>query len=119
IATQGQIGESYNVGGGNERSNLQVVQTICDLLDQRQPRANGASYRDLIRIVADRPGHDPRYAIVTTKLVTDHGWTAQQTFESGLAATVDWYLGNAWWWKPIRDNVYSGNRLGQPVAATV
>ena len=116
IATQGKTGESYNVGGGNERSNLQVVQTICDLLDQRRPRAGGASYRDLIRFVADRPGHDRRYAIDATKLVTDLGWAAKETFDSGLARTVDWYLGNDWWWKPIRDNVYSGKRLGEAVA---
>jgi len=111
ILTEGTVGESYNVGGRAERTNLAVVETICDLLDARVPLESGRR-RDLITFVADRPGHDRRYAIDPTKIERDLGWGAQETFESGLAKTVDWYLDNQWWWAPIRDGSYCGERLG-------
>lgn len=112
VATQGTAGQSYNVGGNSERTNLSVVETICDLLDTRKPRTSGASYRELITFVNDRPGHDRRYAIDATKIKRELDWSPRQTFESGLAATVDWYLENAWWWEPIRTGRYKGERLG-------
>lgn len=112
VVTRGVIGESYNIGGRAERSNLDVVKGICTLLDARRPRASGARYGDLIRFVADRPGHDLRYAIDPAKAERDLGWCAQETFETGLARTVDWYLANDWWWRPIREKTYAGDRLG-------
>ena len=110
IATQGVIGEKYNIGGGNERSNIEVVRSICANLDRMRPKAQ--PYADQITFVADRPGHDHRYAIDATKLTRDLGWTAQESFETGLAKTVAWYLENDWWWRPLREKVYSGQRLG-------
>jgi dTDP-glucose 4,6-dehydratase len=112
IATRGAVGESYNVGGRAERTNLNVVETICDLLDARQPLHDGRSRRSLIAFVTDRPGHDRRYAIDPSKIERELGWAAQESFESGIAKTIDWYLGNDWWWRPIRDGKYSGSRLG-------
>ena len=109
---KGRIGESYNIGGRAERTNLQVVEAICALLDERRPRRNGASYRDLITFVTDRPGHDRRYAIDPAKAERDLDWRAAETFETGLARTVDWYLDNAWWWQPLREGTYAGERLG-------
>jgi len=112
ILEKGQVGESYNVGGRAERSNLDVVHAICDLLDARAPRADGQSHRSAIRFVTDRPGHDFRYAIDPAKLETALGWRAVETFETGLARTVDWYLANADWWRPLRERRYDGQRLG-------
>lgn len=112
IVTRGRVGESYNVGGRSERSNLDVVQTICGMLDQKRPLGGGRSYRDLIEFVPDRPGHDLRYAIDPSKIERELGWTALETFESGLAKTIDWYLDNDWWWRPIREGRYAGERLG-------
>jgi dTDP-glucose 4,6-dehydratase len=112
ILTRGMVGESYNVGGRAERSNLDVVQIICDLLDRKLPAANGKSHRELIQFVDDRPGHDRRYAIDPSKIERELGWNAVETFESGLEKTVDWYLANDWWWRPIREAKYAGNRLG-------
>ncbi len=112
IATTGKVGESYNVGGRNERTNLQVVETICDILDVRIPLEDGRKRRELISFVTDRPGHDRRYAIDATKLETELGWKAEEDFESGIARTVDWYLDNGWWWEPIRSGKYAGERLG-------
>jgi dTDP-glucose 4,6-dehydratase len=109
---KGRIGESYNIGGRAERTNLQVVEAICALLDKQRPRRNRASYRDLITFVTDRPGHDRRYAIDPSKAERDLGWRAAETFETGLARTVDWYLDNAWWWQPLREGTYAGERLG-------
>ncbi len=110
IAEKGRPGETYNVGGRNERTNLQVVETICDELDRIMPI--DTPRRELITFVADRPGHDHRYAIDATKLETELGWRAQETFETGLRKTVQWYVDNADWWEPLRASVYRGERLG-------
>lgn len=110
IATRGRVGESYTVGGRNERTNLQVVEAICDLLDELRPQP-GLKRRDLIRFVPDRPGHDARYAIDATKLETELGWKAEETFDTGLRKTVEWYLAREDWWRPLRDR-YAGQRLG-------
>jgi dTDP-glucose 4,6-dehydratase len=112
IATRGAIGESYNVGGRAERTNLGVVETICDLLDARQTLPGRAPRRSLIEFVKDRPGHDRRYAIDPSKIERELGWQALESFESGIAGTIDWYLANDWWWRPIREGKYSGTRLG-------
>jgi dTDP-glucose 4,6-dehydratase len=112
VLTRGRPGESYNVGGNSERTNLEVVEAVCDLVDARRPRPGGGSRRDLITFVADRPGHDLRYAIDASKIRRELGWAPAQTFESGLAATVDWYLDNERWWRPIREGRYTGERLG-------
>jgi dTDP-glucose 4,6-dehydratase len=112
ILTTGRIGESYNVGGRNERTNLQVVEAICDALDARVPLCEGRKRRDLITFVTDRPGHDRRYAIDATKLEQELGWQAQESFDTGLEKTVEWYLENRWWWEPIRSSSYAGDRLG-------
>jgi dTDP-glucose 4,6-dehydratase len=109
IVGRGRVGESYNVGGRAERTNLQVVEAICDLVDDR---LGGPSRRSLITFVEDRPGHDRRYAIDPRKIEEELGWRAEESFESGLAKTVDWFLANDWWWRPIRDSKYSGGRLG-------
>ncbi|WP_025662180.1 dTDP-glucose 4,6-dehydratase [Rhizobium sp. IBUN] len=113
VATRGIVGESYNIGGRSERTNLSVVQTICDILDQKHPRPNGMSYRDLISFVTDRPGHDRRYAIDASKIDRELGWTPAESFETGLAKTIQWYLDNSWWWTPIREGKYAGERLGE------
>jgi len=110
ILETGRPGEKYNVGGRNERSNLQVVHTICDLLDELAPSPEG-SHRDLITFVADRPGHDQRYAIDATKIEVELGWRARETFETGIRKTVEWYLARADWWAPLRQ-AYDGRRLG-------
>lgn len=110
ILTTGRIGEKYNVGGRNERTNLEVVETICDVLDELRPVATPR--RDLITFVTDRPGHDHRYAIDASKLETELGWRAREDFDSGIRRTVAWYLDNEWWWKPLREGVYGGERLG-------
>jgi dTDP-glucose 4,6-dehydratase len=109
IVSRGRIGETYNVGGRNERRNIDVVRRICQLLDAMVPL--GRPRESLIRFVADRPGHDARYAIDATKLETELGWRAQESFDTGIAKTVRWYLDNAWWWQPLRDR-YDGQRLG-------
>ncbi|MEM8797458.1 MAG: dTDP-glucose 4,6-dehydratase [Pseudomonadota bacterium] len=111
VATRGEAGESYNIGGNAERRNIDVVRTICGLLDERRPRANNQAYSDLIEFVTDRPGHDRRYAIDATKINEKLSWEPEKTFEQGIAETIDWYLANEWWWGPIREK--SGyERLG-------
>ncbi|MCO6416341.1 dTDP-glucose 4,6-dehydratase [Siccirubricoccus sp. KC 17139] len=110
VVERGRVGETYCIGGRSEKRNLEVVQTICDLLDQRVPAARPR--RELITFVADRPGHDQRYAIDCSKIEAELGWTPKQSFETGIAATIDWYLANDWWWKPLREKKYSGERLG-------
>jgi dTDP-glucose 4,6-dehydratase len=112
VLTKGRIGESYNIGGRSERTNLQVVQSICDMLDRKRPRPGGGLHRELIEFVTDRPGHDRRYAIDPSKAERELGWAAQETFISGLEKTIDWYLANDWWWRPIRERSYAGQRLG-------
>ena len=113
VVERGRIGETYNIGGRNERSNLVVVQTICDLLDRLEPCARG-SRRRLISFVADRPGHDRRYAIDASKLENELDWRATDTFETGLAKTVQWYLNNRSWWQAILDRGYQARRIGLP-----
>ena len=108
----GAPGANYIVGGRSERTNLQVVHLICDILDRLRPLPQGRSYREQIAYVADRPGHDHRYAIDPSKIERDLGWTAQESFESGMEATVRWYLGNEAWWRPILERDYGGQRLG-------
>ena len=108
--TGGVPGQKYNFGGSAERRNLEVVQTICDALDQARPGATPR--RDLIRFVTDRPGHDQRYAIDASKAEAELGWTPALSFEDGLRQTVLWYLDNEAWWRPLREGVYSGERLG-------
>lgn len=110
IVTEGRPGERYNVGGRNERRNIDVVQRICSILDELKPAAS--SYSDLITFVSDRPGHDARYAIDATKLERELGWQAKEDFDTGIQKTVEWYLENSWWWQPLRDGIYSGERLG-------
>ena len=113
VLTKGRVGESYNVGGRAERTNLEVVEAICDLLDERRPLPGGGSRRALIQFVTDRPGHDRRYAIDPSKIERELGWNASETFETGLARTIDWFIDNEAWWRPIRDGHYSGERLGK------
>ncbi len=110
IVSRGRIGEKYNVGGRNERRNIDVVRTICDILDRLRPRDR--SHTELIAFVTDRPGHDLRYAIDASKLEQELGWKAEETFETGIEKTVRWYLNNEWWWRPLREKVYAGERLG-------
>ncbi len=110
IVNHGRVGETYNVGGRNERRNIDVVRTICAILDRMMP-AN-APHERLITQVSDRPGHDHRYAIDATKLETELGWRPLETFDTGIEKTVAWYRDNAWWWRPLREKVYAGERLG-------
>ncbi|MEP3438327.1 MAG: dTDP-glucose 4,6-dehydratase [Hoeflea sp.] len=112
VATTGAAGQSYAIGGRAERRNIDVVRTICRTLDTKRPRTSGNSYLDLITMVSDRPGHDRRYAIDPTRIETELGWKSSETFDSGIARTIDWYLANDWWWRPIREEKYAGARLG-------
>ncbi len=112
LIEKGAPGETYCVGGNNERRNLDVVTRICDLVDKLSPDAEIGPRRDLIELVADRPGHDHRYAIDSSKLQNDLGWKAQETFESGIERTVKWYLERRDWWEPILKAKYDGERLG-------
>jgi dTDP-glucose 4,6-dehydratase len=110
IASKGRVGEKYNVGGRNERRNIDVVKRICAIMDALRPEHG--PHEKLINFVTDRPGHDARYAIDASKLETELGWKASEDFDSGIEKTVRWYLTNEWWWKPLRSEVYSGERLG-------
>lgn len=112
VLENGAMGRSYNIGGDNERSNLDLVKTICGLLDSKRPRAQG-SYADLITFVADRPGHDARYAIDATRIRSELGWRPSVTLEEGLARTVQWYLDNEDWWRALQDRAGVGERLGK------
>ena len=109
IAERGRVGETYNVGGRNERRNIEVVRRICEVLDQLAP--SNRPREELIEFVADRPGHDARYAIDASRLENELGWRAQETFATGIEKTVQWYLDNEWWWRPLRER-YAGQRLG-------
>ncbi len=108
VATQGQIGETYNIGGHNEKQNIEVVETICDLLEELAPdKPEGvAQYRDLITFVTDRAGHDVRYAIDASKIQRELGWMPQETFDSGIRKTVQWYLDHRVWWQHVLDGTY-------------
>lgn len=112
VLQKGRLGETYNVGGLNERANLDVVNTLCALLDAKSPRPDGASYTAQITYVADRPGHDRRYAIDCAKIQSELGWSPCESFETGLAKTVDWYLANRSWADDITNTRYSRERLG-------
>ena len=112
VLDKGRLGESYNVGARSERTNLQVVETICDVLDDIRPKPGSGSHRDLIRFVSDRPGHDFRYAMGADKVGAEVGWQAQIDFEAGLRQTVQWYIDNEDWWRPLKAGVYTGERLG-------
>ncbi len=111
VLDRGRVGESYNIGGNCERTNLTVVETLCDLLDAAVPSVEGPRRR-LITFVADRPGHDRRYAIDAGKIGRELGWRPRETFESGLAKTVRWYLDNRSWWQSILDGGYRTDRVG-------
>jgi len=113
VLTRGRIGESYNIGGREERTNLQVVEAICDLVDERLGTDGQPPRQSLITFVTDRPGHDRRYAIDPDKAERELGWRAQHDFTGGLAQTIDWYIANSWWWEPIRSGRYAGERLGR------
>ena len=110
VVTQGKIGESYNIGGFNERKNIEVVETICSLLDELRPQST--PYANLISFVKDRPGHDRRYAIDANKIKHELGWQPEETFESGMRKTVQWYLDNRTWWENILNGKYQLQRLG-------
>ena len=112
VLEKGSPGEVYNVGGNNEKTNLEVVNTLCDLLDELRPKTGGGSYREQITFVTDRPGHDQRYAIDAQKIQRQLGWTPQETFETGLRKTVEWYLGHSIWCERVMDGSYRGERLG-------
>ena len=112
VLTSGPVGETYNIGGNNEIRNIDVVTTICDLLNEISPSENGSSYSDLITYVKDRPGHDFRYAIDAGKIQNNLGWSPKESFETGIRKTIHWYLDNQDWWRAIQDNTYRQERLG-------
>ena len=112
IIEKGEIAETYNIGGNNEIQNIDIVKTICNLLDNIRPSENLKSYQELITFVKDRPGHDFRYAIDSSKLQNKLGWTPKETFEMGIRKTIDWYLDNKTWWQDIQNNTYQQERLG-------
>ena len=115
VVAEGKIGETYNIGGHNEKTNLEVVEAICDLLEELAPNkpAGLRSYRDLITFVQDRPGHDERYAIDASKIQNELGWVPEETFETGLRKTVQWYLDNRNWWERVLSGAYRLERLGE------
>lgn len=112
VLDEGTNGRSYNIGGENEKTNLELVNILCDILDREQPRVDGKSYADQITYVTDRPGHDARYAIDPTRIRTELGWRPSVTVEEGLAKTVRWYLDNEDWWRALQDRNGVGVRLG-------
>ncbi|HEX4501011.1 MAG TPA: dTDP-glucose 4,6-dehydratase [Scandinavium sp.] len=114
VVTTGTVGETYNIGGHNERKNIDVVRTVCALLEELVPQKpeGVAQYQDLITFVTDRPGHDVRYAIDASKIERELGWTPEETFETGMRKTVQWYLDNPSWWQQVLDGSYQGERLG-------
>lgn len=114
VVAEGKVGETYNIGGHNEKANIDVVKSICTLLEELVPnKPQGVNqYQDLITYVTDRPGHDVRYAIDASKIERELGWTPEETFESGIRKTVEWYLNNREWWTRVLDGSYSRERLG-------
>ncbi len=112
VVAQGRLGETYNIGGNNERRNIDLVRLLCSLLDELRPRTDGKSYADQISFVTDRPGHDLRYAIDASKIKRELGWTPKQDHTSGFRKTVQWYLDNETWWQSILDGSYKLERLG-------
>ena len=114
VVTEGAVGETYNIGGHNEKQNIEVVRAVCGLLDELRPSTHDGiiKYEQLITFVSDRPGHDVRYAIDASKIERELGWVPQETFESGLRKTVEWYLANESWWRAVLDGSYQGQRLG-------
>ena len=114
VFMEGKLGETYNIGGYNEKKNIEVVHLVCELLEELAPnKPQGIQhYKDLITFVTDRPGHDVRYAIDATKIKKELSWVPEETFESGMKKTVQWYLANRDWWQRIRDGIYKGERLG-------
>jgi dTDP-glucose 4,6-dehydratase len=114
VVTEGEVGNTYNIGGDNEKSNIEVVEAICDLLEELAPNkpAGIASYRDLIKFVKDRPGHDVRYAIDASKINRELGWHPEESFESGIRKTVIWYIENPWWWERVLSGAYRLERIG-------
>jgi len=112
VIEKGSIGQTYNIGGNNEIENIQIVHTICDILDNKIPRKSKKSYKELIKYVRDRPGHDFRYAINSDKIKKELGWAPKESFESGIDKTVNWYLKNSNWLKKIQKNTYNQKRLG-------
>lgn len=112
VLEKGVPGEKYNIGGHNEKTNISIVHTLCDILDARQPRTDGQSYRDQITFVKDRPGHDLRYAIDASKIERELGWVPAETFETGIVKTVEWYLQNKEWCRRVTDGTYRRERLG-------
>jgi dTDP-glucose 4,6-dehydratase len=117
VLERGRLGETYNIGGGEERTNIDVVRLLCALLDEALPQSPHRPHRKLIAYVEDRPGHDLRYAIDDSKLRREFGWRPSESLESGLRKTVRWYLDNRDWWEPIRAGVYRGERLGRGARA--
>jgi len=113
VATKGKIAETYNIGGHNEKQNIEVVKTICKILDKKVPKVT--PYEKLITFVSDRPGHDVRYAIDASKIAKELGWTPRETFETGLEKTVQWYLDNKAWWSSVQDGSYQRERLGKNI----
>ncbi|MGO1062250.1 dTDP-glucose 4,6-dehydratase [Acinetobacter lwoffii] len=112
VVTEGVVGETYNIGGHNEKQNIEVVKTICKILDELKPQVNGQAYESLITFVKDRPGHDLRYAIDATKIQKELDWTPTETFETGIRKTVQWYLNNLDWCHRVQDGSYQRERLG-------
>jgi len=112
VLTKGRPGETYNVGGDSERTNIEVVRSICRLLDQMLPQSPNRLHEKLIEFVTDRPGHDARYAIDASKIGRELGWRPRHTFEAGLRDTVRWFLDNRSWWERVMSGAYRGERLG-------
>ena len=115
VATEGIVGETYNIGGHNEKQNIEVIKTICQILDELEPQLNGQSYEKLMTFVKDRPGHDLRYAIDASKIERELGWKPQESFETGILKTVQWYLDNLEWCRRVQDGSYQRERLGEAV----
>ena len=112
VLNGGELGETYNIGGNNEIRNIDIVNKICEKMNELAPRAGNGKYENLITYVTDRPGHDFRYAIDASKIRDDLGWQPKENFTSGIEKTINWYLDNKSWWQAIQDNTYQQERLG-------